>query len=336
MSKRFFLSTPESGFLSSIGAAAIFAVAGAVAWTLLGTLVALLSGELENFVREWLLIQGLFCSISAIFLGGLASSSLLRQTYARLIERGEESPEAFRPKDDRLRIVRTCVVVFVAVVGTLTTTNLGFTSRGAVELYLWVTCAIICTAAGLVTWHAIEILLAARQLRSADVKLFPISPATSQNLRGLAGYFTCFGVAMTVGYVFAFLGTVSNDWSGSPLFVRSVQIFWPIIYVPLSTVILLYPYSEIRALVRQEKDRVIRMHEAHIARILNEAEPPQNDDIKQINALADLIERIERSPDSPFSLPFATLTIASTVLNAVSLFIPRKVAGELLRGYFLG
>lgn len=321
------MSRAESTIASS-GVVAVFAVAGAVAWTLAGCLLSLWGPGLESFLRVWGLSQSGLAVFFGIFLGFLSRGS----TLSALMKELDPNCGAVW---HRMPLSGFPIVAFVAVIGTFTTTNLGFPLRQPSLAFMWITCGVVCFLAGCATVHAIEIVLAARCLDRLKLRLFAISPGETKALRRLASYFSVFGGVLTGGYIITFIGTISVDWTGPTRFVRSVQLLWPMIYVPLCLTVITYPLFSIRSIVRREKDRLLSRYQEEINSILENSDLPSIDDIERVNALVDIIRRIDESPDYALSLPVAVTTVSSYVLQIGSLLVPREAAGEWLRKLLL-
>ena len=311
----------------------VVTLTGAVSWSLLGVLIAALEDSVGSFIEEWFLIQGFFNVGAAIFLGSMGTASILDKTLRRIFD--DKIADNLMPSP-RIRRMRRWIISFVLLAGTLSTTNLGFRVGGASQIFMWATCLLVCALAGFATWHTLELITVASGIRRAPIQLFAYSPGETRNLRSLAEYFTVFGVGMTGGYAFAFAGTMSNPWIGNEDYVRVVQFFWPLIYVPICLSILLYPHIEIHSLIRREKDRVISGYQSEINAILNSGKSLKKEDIEQVNALADLISKVEKSPNFALNLPITLVTAATSVFNIATLFFPRKMVIDLLQQYLLG
>lgn len=311
---------------------ALVALILTVAWTLLGLLLAAVAGQLDLFWLQWLKVQATPGLYAGLFLGGLALSDSLQNRVAPLTPQGRTPEEVIgrnRP------LARRCVILSVAIVGTGTTASLGFPVEPPGLVFYWATCATVCCLAGLVTWHAVEINNIALNLPDLKIEVFSYSPGETLYLKKLAIYITLFGAAMTVGYFFALAGTLLVDWEGPPRFVAAVQLFWPFVYVPLCLWLLLHPQLAIHRLIRKEKDRLIHQYQLQVNDILQSAETISRSDTEQINAIVDIMERIERSPNLAINLPILLTTTATTMVNLGSLLVPREVLAEFLRGQFL-
>jgi hypothetical protein len=104
---------------------------------------------------------------------------------------------------------------------------------------MWTTAAASCLAAGVVTLHTIDLLLVVHRLQTTEIKAFRYSPARTPELRYLINYFTSFTLLLSIAYSFAFAGTIKGHWTGNPAYIQTVQLFWPLIYVPICSAALL-------------------------------------------------------------------------------------------------
>jgi len=200
---------------------------------------------------------------------------------------------------------------------------------------MWLTCVGVCICAGFITWHALEVIDAANNIERLKIKFFLYSPGETRSLKRLAVYFVTFGLAMTFGYIFSFIGTISPHWTGNPTFVRTVQAFWPTIYVPLCLIVTTYPHLAIHRLIRQEKDRLITSYQEQINSIIGDQPSLSQQDIEKINALADLIKNVERSPSFALNFPIAIGTAVTYFANIGSLFVSKDLLAQIIRSHLL-
>lgn len=318
---------------SSLPLLGLIAVGGALAWTLVGCFVAAVSGSTKAFVREWLLIQGFFDVTVAIFLGFLAVSPALSDVLQQVTSDATSMKLwSHRPTATNYR---RCIVFFVAVLGSFTTTRLGFGVPPPARYFMWVTCVGVCICAGLITWHALEVINAASSIEKLKIKFFLYSPGETRSLKRLAAYFVTFGLGMTFGYIVSFIGTISPHWTGNPAFVRTVQAFWPVIYVPLCLVVTTYPHLVIYRLIRQEKDRLVASYQDQINSIIGDQPSLSQQDIEKINALADLIKSVEGSPSFALNFPIAIGTVITYLVNIGSLFVSKDLLAQIIRSHLL-
>lgn len=304
---------------------ALLSVSLAVCWTLIGVLVAAFGGQIRDFIHEWLLIQGTFAVLAGFFLSLLAKSPAL---VSALHEVDISAPSSLSP---RVRSLRFPVILGIATIGTFSTTQLGFNVSPPARYFMWLTCLLVCVSAGHITWHFFELLASARQLPNLNVEVFAYSPGETRSLRRLAIYYTTFGAATTVGYLFAFVGTVANDWNGNPTLVRSVQALWPVIYVPCCLLLLIYPHLAIRKIVRAAKERLIVCYQKQINDVLRTAPTLSAEDVEDINALADLIDRISKTPDFAVRFPVVLTTGVTSLLNFATLLVPQEALAQFVK-----
>jgi hypothetical protein len=316
---------------SSLPILALIAVGGALAWTLFGLLVAAASASTAPFWREWLLIQGFFDVTAAIFLGLLAHSSTLGDVLRQLTS--DPASTNLWSQRPAAANYRRGVIAFVTLLGSFTTIKLGFTVSLPTRYFMWLTCMGVCICAGFITWHALEVIDAANNIEKLKIKFFLYSPGDTRSLKRLAVYFVTFGLAMTFGYIFSFIGTISPHWTGSPTFVRTVQAFWPTIYVPLCLIVTTYPHLAIHRVIRQEKDRLITSYQEQINSIIGDQPSLSQQDIEKINSLADLIKSVERSPSFALNFPIAIGTAVTYLTNIGSLFISKDLLAHIIRSH---
>ncbi len=308
----------------------LIAICGGVAWTLLGVLVAVIGGDLGVFWREWLSIQGPFDAAGAIFLGLLALSPDLDQIWRDVAP--HVAPLGAWRRSRSVRFWHRMTIVFVAVVGTATTTQLGFSTPAPGRYFLWATCAGVCIVAGFITWHAVEVIVAAARIETLNIKFFAFSPGDTRSLKRLAVHFVIFGLGTTFGYITSLIGTLSPYWQGDATLVRAVQVFWPMIYVPICLAVSTYPHLAIHRVIRKEKDRLIVSYQNEINAVISDGQNLTKQDIERVNALADLIQRIEKSPSFAVNFPIALGSAVAYVANIGSLFVPKELVAQAVRG----
>ena len=310
----------------------IVALAGSIIWTLLGCLIAALADQLHLFIPQWIRVQASFAMIAAIYLGLLPFTSALADRLAPMLKPRASPKRVFQPPN-RLRF-RTPIVLAIFIVGTVTTTQLGFAVPKPTLYFMWATCGVICLLAGFATWHVVEVLTVAGRIKGLPVEVFRYAPSETRSLKHIASYFTFFGIAMTCGYAFALAGTLLADWQGDPTFVRFVQLLWPLVYVPTCLFVVTYPHVAIHGLIRREKDRLITLYQQQINRILTQDEALSNEAIERVNSLASLIERIEKTPNYAITFPIALSTIATYAVNLGSLLIPKEALASWVQHRF--
>lgn len=292
----------------------------ATAWTLLGVAIAYWQGELSSFISHWVKFQGFFtigCGVSLTLLHLSANLPSIR--------RGLNLPTRVLSKRTKLS-----TAVFISVVGTVSLVSLGFPAVRLVLAFMIITCGLICLMASAATIQALELLSTTRTLHDTQPELHPTSPADTPCLRRLAEHAAIFGLFLSIGYGFAFAGTLVGEWKGSAALVDTVQVFWPTIYVPLCLTVLLLPHAYIYSTIRERKDELIERLNLQIQE-LSAGSPLSHDRISEINSLADLTEKIEKAPSYPSSLRIMIGLIITVAINLTSLLAPREALAEVVR-----
>jgi hypothetical protein len=172
-----------------------------------------------------------------------------------------------------LSIVGTRLFRFLSV-GLITALNfgsgilMGFSGRGFVLAFQWFTyfCVVIATA--LVTIHALEILVGVRNLQYQNIRLSHYAPARTPELRSVVKYFSTYILLMTVGEVFGLLGSLKGRWTGPQVYVDAFRWFWPFVYFPMCSVLLIYPHLVIHKLIQKEKERTLSTYQEELERHL--------------------------------------------------------------------
>lgn len=301
----------------------IFSIVGSAIWTSLGLWTSHASANPYTFLRDWFLLQGPPLICVGFFLLPFTRSRRLEKLAADI-----GCPERISKIPARWQIT-ICTVV--TVLGTASLISLGFPARGLTLSFMWITCFLICFMASFATLHALAVLKFASQLPSCSMNLHPYSPADTPGIRKLAEYIAFFGFVVSIGYVFAFTGTVSGNWVATSPMVRAVQFFWPIIYVPLCLTTLLYPHIAIHSIIRNEKDRTIMGLQAKITDLVAVEENLSNEEIDRLNSLADLIQKIESTPNFPRNISLIGSLSLTVIANVGSLLVPREALAAALR-----
>jgi hypothetical protein len=300
----------------------------AAVWTAVGCLLALAAGELRPFLHEWFLLQGFFDIAIGAWLVFVAGDCTPEDLIAPLRARDEaiwSSPRAERA-------ARWLTVGGIAGVGTASLVSLGFHARSLpVLVFLWVTTAAICTLAALATWHGIELLVLVQRMRSLSLDLFAYSPAETRALRVLAQHVVTYAGMLTIGYAFTLAGTLLGTWTGPAPWVRAVRVFWPVLYVPFCMILLLLPQYDLQQLVTEKKDALLGVWEGRMNVLLQSGHELGRDEVDQCNALADLFEKVSRTPDYVLDVGLGVKTAGIIVANLATLLIPREIVTTWLR-----
>lgn len=293
---------------------ALVGIGTAAAWTVVGCGIALLQRNFAGFLHEWFLLQGFPLVTVGTWLLILVRSPNLEARVADLIQEG--SPP-FRPLEERA--FGLVIAITVGVVGTASLIPLGFRAHGSVLAFMWFTCACVCCTAGLVTVHAIDILRFVHRLPLHEVKVFRYAPARTPELRSFVSYFSSFTLLMTLGYAAALVATLDPDWTGPKEYIEAVRLFWPLIYVPICSVALIYPHLAVHRLILREKDRTLSSCQRDIDALLERYGELKKEDIERTNALAQLFERITSTPDYVVDVSIAFRTLLPLAFNVVTL-----------------
>jgi hypothetical protein len=183
-----------------------------------------------------------------------------------------------------------------------------------------ITAAAICFAAGVVTLHTIDLLVVVHTLKTTGIKAFRYSPARTPELRDLIDYFTSFTFLLSIAYSFAFAGTIKGHWTGNPVYIEAVQLFWPLIYVPICSAALLYPHFVMHNLVRAAKEDSLVSYQREIDQLMIDYKGLNSEDVSKINSLAQLFDRISATPDYVVDLGIAIRTCLPLAFNVAILF----------------
>jgi hypothetical protein len=310
-------SSVRHGFYCSVG------ILLATLWTAVGMAIAFFHGQFKEFVDEWIRLQGFFLVAIGTWLTLISRSNALRQRVTAVVVDGVKAPNGIGSW--RLRLA---VQLGVGAIGTTSLILLGFNARGILLMFMWFTCACICFAAGVVTRHALDIILVVHRLQRTEVKVSRYSPARTESIKDLVVYVSTFGLLLTVGYGFAFAATIQGTWGGRPSYVAAVQVFWPIIYVPACSVALLYPHLVIHRIIKREKERLLLGYQHQIDRILTDYSSLSREDVAETNSLAELFERINATPNYVMDFGIAFRTVLPLAINIASLVVKLTIHGS--------
>lgn len=286
-----------------------------LAWTFAGCGVAAIEGSLREFLQEWVRLQGFVLIAVGTWLLLMIRSSSFTARVSRLVTDGAERLGVMGKRAFHFGIVGA-----VTVVGTATVSSMGFNGQGAVLVFMWVTCGLICLASGVVTSHTLRVLGAVHHLRPERTKLSRFAPARTPELRAVVSYFSSYTVLVTIGYVFAVLTTVLGRWTGDKEYIDAVRLFWPLIYVPTCTVALIYPHVVVHRLIQNEKERTLLSCQRDIDDLLSKYANLKKEEIERTNELAQLFERIAATPNYVIDFGIAARTILPLVFNVITLF----------------
>lgn len=301
----------------------LIGLVSAVLWTLVGTAIAFFfQADAEHFLWESITMQVPACFGLAISLFLIARSGALTERTQHITQEGFAPPQGVT--DSRLRVL---IILLIAVAGTASIIGMGFNLRGAALIFMWVTVASICIAAGMITLHTIDLLLIVHHLQNTKIKTFNYSSARTPELRHLVSYFTWFTLILSIAYCFAFVGTLRGHWNASPLYIQAVQWFWPVVYVPTCSVALIYPHLAIHGLIQRAKERTLLSYQLAIDKLLVDYPRLENEQIAKINTLAQLFDRISATPDYVIDIGIGFRTVLPLLFNVVIL-IAKPLLGQ--------
>jgi hypothetical protein len=224
------------------------------------------------------------------------------------------------------------VITSVAVIGTVSLLSLGFAAPSLLtRVFMWITAVVVCTLAGVATWHGVELFVLVFRMRAMQLELFAYSPAETRGLRRLAHHLVTYAGVLTIGYAFALAATLLGSWRAAPSWVRTVQVFWPVLYVPFCFLLLLVPQAWLRDLVCERKEALLQRWEASMNSLLQRPSKLRRDDVDECNALADLFEKVSGTPEYVIDLSLALKTAGILIVNLTSLAVPREVITSWLR-----
>lgn len=288
-----------------------------VVWTAVGCLLALIQGDSPRaFLKEWMSYQGPFL--------------LSLEAWMLLMIRAKVFEARVSTLTDKTRMeigvlckgsIRILIVASITIVGFASVSRMGFNGRGVVLLFMWLTNLCIDFAAGIITLHSLTIITAIYYLQREKIKLSHYSPARTPELRGVVRYFSTFTLLMSGCYIFALAGTLKGNWTGSKDYVQTIQWFWPIIYVPICCIVLVYPHLAVHKLIQSHKENTLRSYQDEIDKLLEQYPKLQHEDIGRTNELAQLFERITATPNYVIDFGIAVRTLLPLAFNLLTLFL---------------
>jgi hypothetical protein len=296
---------------------AIYCLAGigvSLFWTAFGASIAWAQGGFRQYLAEWSSFEAFPLLALGVWLTLVVRSGALGKRLAAATANGVSGL-----KTPLSPLLKVGVIASIGSIGTVSLISLGFPAHGILLGFMWMSCGAVCVMAGVVTAHAVQMILAAHALQDAEIRVFRYSPARTPELRSLVSYFTSFSLLMTFGYAFALLATMSPRWTGNPDYIQAVRLFWPILYVPACLVVLLYPHIAIHRLIQREKDRTLLGYQQEIDGMLNRYSALTAEEVDRTNALAQLFDRINATPNYVLDVGNATRTILPLAFNVGSL-----------------
>ncbi len=293
----------------------IIGIAVGISLTLLGWTISTIAGNNQEFLNLWVGAQGFFLTCLGTWLILIIRSKTLFKLASSLTQNGLPSPRGITR-----RWLRYTIVISIGIAGTISVNSMGFNAQCIILWYLWLVCGGVCFAAGFVTLHAIDVLFIVRSLQHTKLKMFKYSPARTPELRKFVNYFTSFTLLMTFGYAFCIAGTLSAHWTASNNYLMTVQLFWPVIYVPTCSIVLIYPHVIIHGIIRQEKDRTLVMYQNEIDDLLAQYHDLDQGQVQKTNSIVELFDRISATPDYVIDFAIALRTVLPLLFNFATLF----------------
>jgi hypothetical protein len=287
-----------------------------LASTVIGCMIAIGQGSLHLFLREWVHLQAFFLISIGTWLFLMARSGTLTDRVSRLTSNGSVHLGVVNRS-----IVRYVIVGSIGLLGTASLIAMGFNAAGALLLFMWIVCAAVCFTAATVTLHTIEILVAIHGLQTEEIKTFHYAPARTPELRKVVSYFSCFTLLTAIGYAFAFVATLKAGWTGEKEYVEAIRLFWPIVYVPLCSLVLVYPHIAVHRLIQREKERTLLSCQQDIDKLLSKYSDLKTEEIDRTNTLAQLFDRITATPDYVVDIGIAVRTVLPLLLNVATLVL---------------
>jgi hypothetical protein len=287
-------------------------------WTAVGCVLAFINGDsVRSFLRIAINYQGPFL----ILLGTWLLLMIRSKSFCAAVS------NITRERSVKLGIVgnrslRVLLISLITALGIANGISLGFDGRGLVFAFLWLSYFSVELATGFVTLHTLEILVLVRSLQYKKIKLSHYAPARTPELRSVVTYFSTFILLVAIGEAFSLLGTFKGHWTGPPEYVNAFRWFWPLMYVPMCSFMLIYPHLVIHKLIRKEKERTLSTYQEELEEHLSRPEKQSTlTQIERMSNLAQLVDRITDSPDYVFDFGIALRTVLPLALNLLTLLV---------------
>jgi hypothetical protein len=294
---------------------AIIGIVVAVLITILGAIIATAQGCFIQFFNQWYYTQGFFLSILGTWLILVIKGNRLGILSSKLSPSRHNCGIGIR--SGRIRFL---IILIVGTLGTISVNSLGFPVHGLILIFLWVICGAVCFVAGIITLHALDIIIILRSLQNNKIKLFKYSPASTPELRNLVNYYTTFTLLMTIAYAFSFAATLINNWTASEYYLRIVQLFWHIIYVPFCSIVLIYPHIIVHRIIKNEKEQTLLTYQREMDSLLDQYQELGQEQIQRTNSIAELFDRISATPDYVIDFAIGTRTLLPLLFNFATLY----------------
>ena len=296
----------------------VTALITSAAWMVVGCFLALIQGDsVHVFALNWVNYGG----PALVFLGtwlllmiksGSFASSIAALTGDRPLNLGIIGTRRFR------FLIAGVILVLNFGSGVL----MGFGGHGLVFVFQLITFFCVVVATAYVVLHAFDIVGSVHGLQHQQIKLSHYSPARTPQLRNVVRYFSTYVLLMTLGEACGLLGSLRGHWTSPQIYIDMFRWFWPFIYFPLCSVMLIYPHLVVHKLIQKEKRVTLSTYQDELEGYL--AKPENNSSSSQIertNNLAQLVDRIAASPNYVFDFGIAARTLLPLVLNVLTLFL---------------
>jgi hypothetical protein len=281
-----------------------------------GCVISLIQGDnVRSFVRDWINYQGPFL----IWLGTWLLLMIRSKSFSARVS-ALTSDGSVKLSIVGTRLFRFLLVGIVTGLTFVSGIRMGFYGQGAARFFLWFSYFCIETATGLVTLHALEILVVVRNLQHQKLELSHYAPAGTPELRSVVKYFSTYLLLMTTGEALGLTGSLRGHWTGSQMNIDIFRWFWPFIYFPMCSVLLIYPHLVIHKLIQKEKENTLSIYQEELEKDLSTRDT-RNSQIERTSHLAELVDRITASPDYVIDFGIAARTLLPFVLNLLTLFV---------------
>lgn len=292
-------------------------VAASAVWMAVGCVVTLVQRDnLVEFIWGWINYQGPLLILLGTWLLMMIRSKRFDAGVSGLTADGSLKRGFVEKRWFRFLLVGG-VTGLTFVSGVL----MGFDGRGAVFVFMWLTYFLIEIATGIVTLHALEILVVVHNLQHQDIKLSHYSPARTPQLREVVKYLSTYVLLMTVGEAVGLLGSLKGHWNGPQIYVDIFRWCWPLVYFPTCCIMLIYPHLVVHRLIKKEKEHTLSTYREELEEHLSAPEKkPRISQIERTSHLAQLVDRITASPDYVFDFGIALRTLLPLALNLLTLF----------------
>ena len=234
-------------------------------WMAVGCLLTFSQGDdLRWFIRTWINYQGPFL----IWLGTWLLLMIRSGSF-----KGRVSQLAF-DRSVKLEVVsnrffRFTVAALVTALTFVSGVRMGFDGRGAVLVFELFTFFCIEVATGLVTLHALEVLVVVHNLQYQNINLSHYAPARTPKLGSVVRYFTTYILLMAIGQALGLWGSIAGHWTGPQRNVDIFRWFWSLFYFPTCSLMLVYTHWIVHRLIRNDKELTLSRYKDELDELLS-------------------------------------------------------------------